>query len=512
MNIDKVVLINLPVDGKVADFYTPKYAIEDFSAYPPLGLLYVATGIKESYPVKIIDVLGKKYDIKMSVIKVLEEKPAVLGISCQTFYLYPMVAIIEQVKKHLPDLVVVVGGPHVTAFPSETLRLPGVDYCIQGDGDRCFKMLLDALKDDDHSRFREIPGLIYQDDNGEIKKNSPEVLKLGDVPICDRSLIDKNDYFTVADEGREVVTMISSRGCPFKCVFCDVLEKKYRSREAELIVDEMEHILKTFDNPIIHIFDDTFNLNKKRVMDMCQEIIDRGLKVCWTTRTRAKPLDDEMVRLMKESGCRRMHFGVESGSPTSLKLIKKGLCREDIVRAFELCKKHEVQALAYFIIGFEWETTKEIEETIDFIKQIEPSFIMANTLYPAAKTTTYETLLKNGILKKDYWQEYAETPTRDFRLPDYLNEKSLRYLRRKLDEIYMTFYLSPRFVINNLMESRKSTANARKGNGLGYKINMAKKIVSSYLKNTVLELTTSGVNQFKQPLVMIEDQSSNISQ
>ncbi len=499
-NIQKVVLINLPTEGKVADFYTPKYAIESFANYPPLGLLYVAAGIKDSYQVKVLDVQARRWGIQETIQKIVEESPQCLGISCQTFYLYPMVAIIKGVKQRLPHLTVVIGGPHTTAFPDETLRLPGVDFCIQGDGDFSFKKLLDALNAGANESFASIAGLIY-DEAGQVRKNPPENLNLDTLPIPDRDLLDNSFYYTAADNGQTIVTMISSRGCPLQCVFCDVLEKKYRSRSAKSIVDEMAYIVGKYDNPIVHVFDDTFNLYKRRVMEICAEIKERNLKVKWTTRSRTRPLDEEMVMAMKEAGVVRMHFGVESGSEATLKRVKKGVRKKDIVKAFELCNKYEIDSLAYFIIGFDWETKHEINETVQFIKEIRPSFIMANTLYPAARTESYQILLDSKMLKEDYWQTYAENPTPNFKMPEYLSPKSLSYLRRKLDEIYLAFYLSPTFVLKNL--TQKSSSGA-KGGSLLFKVNLAFKIIGSFVTNYKSELTTSGKNEFDRPPAIVD--------
>jgi len=145
INIKKIVLINLPEEGQCRDFYTPKYAIDSFSVYPPLGLLYVAMGVKDFYDVKVIDVVALGYSIKQVAEKIIEQMPEVLGISCQTFRIYPMVEIIKEVKLKLPNIIVVVGGPHTHLYPEETINLPGVDYVIMSDGDVSFKKLMDAL-------------------------------------------------------------------------------------------------------------------------------------------------------------------------------------------------------------------------------------------------------------------------------------------------------------------------------------------------------------------------------
>ena len=490
LQISKVVLINLPEEGQCADFYTPKYAIDDFSVYPPLGLLYVATVAKKHYPVEIMDVVARRYGIEETVREVVSRNPTVLGISSTTFRIYPMAEIIRGVKERLPDVVIVVGGPHTSLYPAETLNLHGVDYVIVGDGEKSFKMLLDALSSGDRDALRRITGIVYREDGSIVQVRPDRSASVEGLPIPDWGLLDYAYYYTAADKSEQTVTMISSRGCPFKCNFCDVMEKNYRWRPANDIVDEMEHIVKHFSNPVIHVFDDTFNILRGRVFEICDEIKKRGLKIKWTTRARCHPLDEEMVVAMKEAGLKRIHFGLESGSEVTLKNIKKGITKSQIISAFNVCKKHKIETLAYFIVGFDWETKKDINATIEFIREIRPNFIMANTLYPAAKTEIYNDLLSSGKIKTDLWQEFAERPVPNFILPKWQNKATRNYLKRKLDEIYLTFYLSPYFVFNNV----KSDATAGFSlTGLLFKVNLARLILQSYLTSLASEkLSLSG--------------------
>lgn len=483
-----VLLVNIPDEKQCADFYTPQYAIEEFSAYPPLGLLYVATGVRDYYPVEVLDVIALRYGIKETAAHILRLGPDVLGISSTTFRIYPMAEIIRQVKEGLPEIVVVVGGPHTSLYPVETLNLPGVDFVIKGEGDRNFKVLLDALVTGNKEELYNVCGLVFREGD-RIVQNKEDIITVENLSIPDRKLLDWKYYHTAADKTNQVVSMISSRGCPFKCTFCDVMIKNYRARPAADVVDEMEHIVKEFNNPVIQIFDDTFNIDRKRVLTICEEIKRRRLNIEWTTRARVNPFDEEMVVKLKEAGLKRIHFGVESGSETTLRMIKKGITKEHIINAFDLCRKYKIDTLAYFIIGFNWETKKDIRDTIDFIEDIKPTFIMANTLYAAAKTDIYEDLLKKGNIKEDFWQKFAIKPVPNFSLLDWQNLKTKRYLRRKLDEIYLRFYLSPRFVFNSLKSDAKKSFSLYH---LFYKIKLALIISKSYIVSLAEEYMTFG--------------------
>ncbi|NUO09121.1 MAG: B12-binding domain-containing radical SAM protein [Candidatus Brocadia sp.] len=486
LKISKVVLLNLPEEGQCADYYTPDYAIEEFSVYPPLGLLYVATEAKKFYPVEVLDVVALRYGIKETVNHVERLHPDVIGISCTTFRIFPMSEIIRQVKMKLPETIFVVGGPHTSLYPVETLNLPGVDFVIKGEGDRSFKTLLDVLSLGNSEGLYNIPGLVFRE--GErVVQNREDVVSVENLPFPDRRLLNWDYYHTAADKAEQVVTMISSRGCPFQCTFCDVMIKNYRSRPAIDVVNEMEHIVSEYDNPVIQVFDDTFNIDRKRVLDICEGIRQRKLNLKWTTRARANPFDEEMVVKMKEAGLKRVHFGVESGSETTLKKINKSISKEHVVNAFQLCRKYQIDTLAYFIIGFEWETKEDIQDTIRFIKEIKPTFIMANTLYPAAKTKIYEELIKHGKIKEDFWQKFASNPVRNFNLPQWQSLKTRKYLKRKLDEIYLRFYLSPDFVSNNL---KSDVSESFSLSHFFYKVKLAIIIVKSYVVSLVEEFMT----------------------
>ena len=490
MLIKKVLLINLPEEGACADFYTPSYTIGSFSTYPPLGLLYIATAIKDKYPVEIIDTVALKYSTEEIAKKIIEKNPDVLGISIQTMRLYPAFEILNKVKKELKNTITIIGGPHTAIYPFESLNLPHVDYVINGDGEYPLLNLLDALSQDDFEQIKSIKGLILKDKTGQIIQNPPNYQPINEIAIPDRSLLDYKYYYTAADDDEQVVTMISSRGCPFRCIFCDVQEKRYRARSAESVVDEMEYISQTFSNPIIHVFDDNFNLFRDRVLEICEEIQKRNLKLRWTTRARVHPLDEEMIINLKKAGLIRIHLGVESGSEKSLKLMRKGIKKEQIINAFKLCKKYEIDTLAYFIIGYSWETKKDINATLKFIKKISPDFILACTLYPCAKTDVYNELLKTGVIDRDYWQEFVTNPIPNFKLPQYRNLKTKRYLDRKLDEIYLKFYCSPSFVWKNLTSKKKNNNEENNKSsiaGLFFKVKLAFMIILSYLKNLFLE-------------------------
>lgn len=461
----------MPRDGEVKDVATPDYLLYDFMNYPPLGLLAVAAGVDPRHDLQILDSPTRNMTIEDIVSYIKDSEPDMLGISVVTRRVYPMYAISKAVKEQLPDTTVVVGGPHVNVFPMETMQLGTVDFVLPGYGEKKFPMLVEALetKEDREHLLGNIPGLIYRS-NGQIKVNPPgeTSTNLDDLPFPKRSLINLDDYFSAADKLR-MTTMYTSRGCPFRCVFCDVGEKTFRYRSPEKIVDEFESIA-SLGIQEIHIFDDTFNVNRQRVIDMCKEIIRRGLKISWSARARVVPMDREMISIMKKAGCRRLHVGVEAFDDYILKAIKKNITLEQIHSFFALCNEFKIDTLAYFIVGFPQETEEYRKTLFGKLKKLDATYLYLNILYPTAKSELYHDLLKNGVYDRDYWQEFVNSPVRDFELPLCRPPELQQELIKLVDDVHRKFYLSPQFILNDL----RRNANLKM---LGKKAKIAFKLI-----------------------------------
>lgn len=447
----KILLINLPNTYQVIDQYTPDYVADEFLVYPPLGLLYIATNVDKKHNLKLLDVVAKKYTIKQIISEIKAFNPNLLGISTVTNRIYSMALIAKEIKKLIPKIKIVIGGPHTSIYPKETINLEYIDYVLTGYCEYTFPQLVETIdggEKKDH--LLKINNLLFKN-NGKIieSKVVEKPIILDNMPFPDRSLINLNDYYTLADK-KKMTTINSSRGCPYRCIFCDTPDKKYHYRSAGNLLEEIEEIVKLGINEI-HIFDDTFNAVRKRVVQFCESLIESKLKISWSARVRAHPLDKELLSLMKKSGCYRLHIGVESGNPKILEYINKKITREQIENAFRLCNKLKIKTLAYFIIGFPNQTLDECRQELDFIKSIKPTYILATTLYPLPGSQFYDYLLQNKIYNKDYWLEFAKNPQKNFSLPLWRDRKTEKELQKILDEIYRKFYLSPNFIIKDLI-------------------------------------------------------------
>ena len=445
----KILLINLPREGEVRDVATPDYLLYDFMNYPPLGLLAIAAGVDRRHSLEVVDVVARGLSIEGIVKIVCEGHPDLLGISVVTRRAFALCEITRRVKSSLPGVKIVVGGPHVSAFPTETMYAARPDFVLPGYGEMTFPALVEALDRGGEGLIGTVPGLHYWKGDGVVSNPPAAVpLNIDDLPIPDRSFIRLGDYFSAADKER-MTTMYTSRGCPFRCIFCDVGEKTFRYRSPSKIVDEFEYI-GSLGIKEIHIFDDTFNVDRGRVIDVCREILRRKVKVRWSARARVMPFDREMAALAKEAGCRRLHVGVEAFDDGILKAIRKNITLEQIYSFFGICNEFGIDTLAYFIVGFPQETEEYRRTLYARLRSLKATYLYLNILYPTAKSLLYEEMLKNGVYRKDYWGEFIRRPVRDFELPLCRPPELQQELIRLVDDVHRNFYLSPRFIMNDL--------------------------------------------------------------
>lgn len=443
------------------DVATPDYLLYDFMNYPPLGLLAIAAGVDPRHTLTVLDSTTRNMSIDDVVRYIINYNPDLLGISVVTRRLYSMATVARAVKEAIPDIRIVVGGPHVNAFPAETMKLGVADFALQGFCERSFPELVEVLSAQDNRALEKIPGLIYTQAGETISTLPAETpLNLDDLPFPDRTLINLNDYFSAADR-QKMTTTYTSRGCPFKCIFCDVGEKTFRYRSPSKIVDEFENIAAMGINEI-HIFDDTFNVNRQRVIDICAEILARGLKIQWTARVRVVPFDREMISIMKKSGCMRLNVGVEAFDDTILKYIKKNTTLEQIRHFFSLCQEFKIDTLAFFIVGFPGETAEYRNSLYENLIKLKATYLYLNILYPTAKSELYDEMLRNGLYEKDYWHDFITSPVKDFELPLCRSSELQHELVTLVDDIHRHFYLSPQFIVKDLRRTATLKMLSRK--------------------------------------------------
>lgn len=454
----KVLLMNPPRHNELIG--KNPHIVEKHRGYnPPLGILFLGTYLQEhsDHEVELMDCQPPEWSYD-ELEKILAGKKAdIVGITAMTFTLIDVKLLVETIKKVNPDCKIVLGGPHVHIYPEETLRLPGVDFIMQGEGEKAFLQFLNAYPDT--AKLREVQGLAYFDKDGtyvnnKIATNTTELDELG---YPRRELLDYRRYSSLLGRANMITTMFTSRGCPFRCTFCDrpysPTISGFRWRSAAHVADEMEACLKLGIGEAV-IYDDTFTVRKDRVFELCDEIKKRGLKFKWDIRAHVNTITEDLLAAMKSAGCDRIHYGVECGNDRMMKVIRKNTTVEKVKLATQWTKQAGIEVLTYFIIGQQTEKREDIQDTMRLAQELDPNYAHFTVFCPYPATEIYQMGLDTGVIKSDVWKQFAQDPKPGFELPLW-EENFTRYeLQEMLVEAYKSFYTRPGYIIRNLKRVR----------------------------------------------------------
>jgi len=414
----KILLINPPLTGSlVAGIYTVKV---------PLGLAYIASYLeKQGYTLKILDCMAYyeeiekredgKYRVGLSekeIIKKIESvNPDVVGVSCSfSIYEKDSIKIAELVKKHSKALVVF-GGAHSSANPNSILKNKCVDMVVRGEGEIVFSNIVKNFAD--KKKRNSIPGTIIRKSNGKIKTNKPAgyIKNLDEIPFPARHLLPMEKYLkhpqnSIANMRGPTTEIITSRGCPFNCIFCSIHTiwgRIWRARSAKNVVDELEQLYKKYGIKEFRFFDDNMTWDKKRIIEICDEIIKRKLNIKWDTPNGVAiaTLNEEVLRKMKQAGYYKIIMGIESGSEKTLKFMRKPVSLKHAKKIIDICNKIGIWTWSTFVIGFPDETREDIEKTINFAKKSGLNFVTFYVAQPYPGTEMYDIYEKKGLLKDE---------------------------------------------------------------------------------------------------------------
>lgn len=427
---------------------------------PPLGILSLAGYLEDhsSFSVDLIDAQPKGYTYPQLETLLADRTADVVGITAMTFTLIDVFKTVHMVRKVMPHAKIILGGPHVHLYPEETIRHPQVDFLLQGEGEIAFLKLLNNL--DHPAAWPQIKGLVYIDSEGKTVDNgiAPSTENLDALGMPARHLLDVSDYTSLLGRNSVITTMFTSRGCPYRCTFCDrpfsPVLSGFRWRSAKHVADEMERCLELGISEAF-IYDDTFTVRRDRVFDLCDEIVERGIKFRWDVRAHVNTMTPELLRRMKEAGCDRIHYGVECGNDRMLKIIKKNATIAKVREVVAATKAVNMEVLCYFIIGQQTETASDIADTMKLARQLDPNYAHFTIFCPYPGTEIYAEGLKSGVIKQDVWRRFSLDPRDGYELPVWEENFTRHQLREMLVQCYKSFYLRPRYVARNLLRIRR---------------------------------------------------------
>jgi anaerobic magnesium-protoporphyrin IX monomethyl ester cyclase len=416
---------------------------------PPMGLLYLASYLRRqnsSRQFKVIDMVLERKKAEDITALLNEFKPDICGITCLTVASRNAVSVADHIKKWNKKCPVVFGGPHASFMPEKTIEYDSVDYCIVGEGEQTFSELVTALEN--NTPTEHINGIGFRKET-EVQLNPPPpFLDIDELPWPAYDLLPVSKYHqstSITQIGRvkydEYMTMLTSRACPYGCIYChNLFGKKFRGRDPESVVEEMVMLNRDYGIREFHMVDDCFNLKKDRALKICELIQKRlpGIAIAFPNGLRSDILDWEMLCALKNAGMYLFAAAIESASPEIQKVIKKNLNLDKAFKAIEDATKLGIIVHGFFMMGFPGETEEQLKMTIEFARKssLNTAGFFAVTIYP--RTELYEIARASGIIPHEDFDQYSYHNT-NLNLTD-VSLKKLKTMRR---DAYRKFYFDP---------------------------------------------------------------------
>jgi len=429
-----------------------------------LGLGYLATSLESrGDKVKILDI-GIQGESEKKISKFIELfSPDVVGITVQTHNYSKALMIAGLVKRLNPKCPVIMGGPHPSVLTEDTLSEPTVDIVVRGEGDITIVELMDCLEHG--GGLDSVRGISFKKNDVIIHtEDRPFIKDINTIPFPAWHLFDMDGYLAKI-KGCKVAPVLSSRGCPYKCIFCyrgPAAGKIFRPRVPENVINEIEQLKNRYGIGDILFVDDTFTLNQKRAEKICDLLIEKKLGISWRCQTRADCLNIDLLRKMKLSNCIDISMGVESGNRQILAATQKqkkntnynkelninGFLqnqesnesiedksyKEIVKKAFNMAAEVGISTSATFIIGLPGDTKESVQETIDFAKELNPNHAIFYAAMPYPGTELAQTIKERGGKLPENWDDYrlmssdiaSSKMLADFNISE-LSEKELSY-------------------------------------------------------------------------------------
>jgi anaerobic magnesium-protoporphyrin IX monomethyl ester cyclase len=402
---------------------------------PPLGIAYVAAYLeREGFAVRLLDAGVEGLTIEETAARIIAEGPAILGVTATSNFYGNALNLARRVRAGLPSVFTVLGGPHGTSCADEVMEQGEFDAVVLGEGEITTSELVAAVVSG--ADLSTVAGIVYRD-GGEVVRTPPRPLikNLDDLPMPARHLLSLDKYIPQPNDGPFVPkqAMISSRGCPYQCTFCDhgTYGVTYRSFSPERIVAEMEELVVRYGAKDIAFVDSLFMVSKDRVRRIIAEMRRRNLTVHWTCTIRANVADRAVLEEMKAAGCWRVRIGIESGSERILDLIRKEVALKDIDAAVRVADELGLHPKAFFIIGHPGETRETILESIKLACRLPLTDITVQLNTPLPGAAQWETAAEHGTFTSPDWTRYT------FWEPIYIPEA---LTAKELDDLYRLFY------------------------------------------------------------------------
>ncbi len=387
--IKKILFIVPPLLKETVEFYP------DFPT-PPLGIGYICANTSREIEKDILDLTFiQNWDDVWASMDSLPDYD-LYAFTSMTPNFPNTLKVAQRLKRRRHGLVVI-GGNHITVAPKEVLDTNVFDLGIVGEGEDTFRELLANLNRG--TPVEHMPGLVFKGTDGKIVKTGRRkyVKNLDTLHFPARHLLPMHDYFQcfsdIIPEERGT-TLLCSRGCPFSCSFCskEIFGSRYRYRSPENIEEEIRHLIDAYQVNMIHFVDDTFTTNHAFVERLCDTLIQQKFPVQWQCESRVDSVNRNLVKKMKKAGCKRIMYGIESGSPRILEKMKKNIRPEMVIEAFAWAKAENIDTGAFIMLGYPGESKETLQETRRIVEQVHPKYI----------SVSFTTILPGTQLHQEY--------------------------------------------------------------------------------------------------------------
>ncbi len=417
---------------------------------PPLGLAYIGAVLeRDGYDVTIIDapILCESQE---GVIKKLQSmKPDVIGVTSTTPNIGDSVSLITKIKQKMPDAVTVLGGCHITFMPEETMgTCPAIDVGVIGEGEATMLELVRSIEG--RRPLETVDGIAIRK-GGKIRKTRPRRLieDLDKLPFPARHLLPMDNY-TALGERTPIGNVITSRGCPFRCIFCAssrLYGNTFRARSPENVYEEISELVDRYRINFFEFVDDTFTINKKRSFRLAELL--RKLDVSWAFGSRVDTVSSEILQAFRRAGALMFYMGIESASERVLRIMKKGITLGQVRSAISSAKKAGLEVTGSFIIGTPGESKEEAMQTIKFAIQSGIDYAQFTAMTPYPGTEVYDFAKANSLIETEDWSKYTtiKPVMRTF-------EMTAEEIRSLVSMAYRKFYLRPKFLVMQVAKRR----------------------------------------------------------
>ena len=437
--------------------------LKDFvSIAPPIGLISIAAvAIKKGLEVSIIDGDAENLTMEQIINIIADKKPDFVGSTIMTATMDITKQFFTLLKQKYSDCTIIVGGPHVSALPTQTLMdIPAVDICVIGEGDETIAEIIDAFEKNE--KLNNIAGIAFRNNSGNvITANRYPVEDLGKLPIPAHHLLKKELYKPygwnkwVSGKNGPLGVIFTSRGCVGKCNFCaaqSVFGNGVRYFDMKQVIDQLEYFIHEWEINILYILDDTFTLNRKRIYELCDYIISKGYnkKIEIQVSSRVNTVHLPTMQKMREANVRWVFFGIESGNQDILNKMDKSITLKQIRDAINISRKAKMLIGGNYIIGLLGETRETAMDTINLSCELNQDYVSFATAIPLPGTKLYQHCIDSGITLPT-WNDFGSVNTPPIPLTNNLTAEELVELR---ELAVNRFFKRPSYILNLLLRMK----------------------------------------------------------